>query len=453
VTSPVAALVAGALALAGCGGVTLLEIVGEDRPVPRGADAICVGVADTSPGGGHYGQLYRLDEPRRDLPQTLRIEAGGADAAFAWVRADRGGVPVARAQAAVDFGADKVTLDLGRCVHGPAGAPAVQGTAAGPAGARLVASAGAGGTVVVAVAAGEAAVLDARTGALVASAAPAPPGGAISAVVAIDIDGDCDDDVVVATTGAPPAIWRRDGTAFTAVGELGTAPVAALAAGDTNRDRRIDLITGVGATLALWRNAGGGVFEHIPEALSGGTRVTAIRALALGDVFPDGNPDLIVGQANGPLQAWLGDPGGTGTFAPAPAVIPPIALDVASLALADIDNDAAFGPDLAVALEGQPLRIYIDREGSLEDRSHVVLMDPLPTVHAIAVGGWDPDCEPDVVMAGDAESPMFRGQPSGTLALDAGAPGATDVVMADLDDDGDLDAILATPEGVLWLAR
>jgi len=30
---------------------------------------------------------------------------------------------------------------------------------------------------------------------------------------------------------------------------------------------------------------------------------------------------------------------------------------------------------------------------------------------------------------------------------------ANDVVMIDLDEDGDLDAVIATPEGVRWLAR
>jgi hypothetical protein len=32
-------------------------------------------------------------------------------------------------------------------------------------------------------------------------------------------------------------------------------------------------------------------------------------------------------------------------------------------------------------------------------------------------------------------------------------PPATDAVLVDVDDDGDLDAILATPQGVVWLAR
>ena len=37
--------------------------------------------------------------------------------------------------------------------------------------------------------------------------------------------------------------------------------------------------------------------------------------------------------------------------------------------------------------------------------------------------------------------------------LDGEGPAGSDVVMIDIDDDGDLDALVATPEGVQWLAR
>ncbi|MBA3671483.1 MAG: hypothetical protein H0W68_05605, partial [Gemmatimonadaceae bacterium] len=72
---------------------------------------------------------------------------------------------------------------------------------------------------------------------------------------------------------------------------------------------------------------------------------------------------------------------------------------------------------------------------------------------AFAFGGWDGGCEPDAVIAAGVDTEALRGQPGGALELEASAPAASDVVMVDLDDDGDLDAILATPEGAQWLAR
>jgi hypothetical protein len=180
-------------------------------------------------------------------------------------------------------------------------------------------------------------------------------------------------------------------------------------------------------------------------------RVQAVHALALGDLDADGNPDLVVGQSGGPLRAWLGEPDGTGSFLPADGVISPVVLDVARMQLADIDGD--FDPDLIVAVTGGPLRLYVDRQGLLEDQTFVRFVDTVPVATAIAVGGWDPGCEPDVVVAGATVTESRRGQPGGALEIDGMGPGASDAVMIDIDDDGDLDALIATPEGVRWLAR
>jgi hypothetical protein len=119
--------------------------------------------------------------------------------------------------------------------------------------------------------------------------------------------------------------------------------------------------------------------------------------------------------------------------------------------LADVDGD--FDPDLTVAVAGAPLKIYLDREGQLEDQTFRVVGDPVPVATAIAIGGWDPSCEPDAVFASSATTESRRGLSTGVFEIDGTAPAAGDVVMADLDDDGDLDAVLATPQGVLWLTR
>jgi hypothetical protein len=226
--------------------------------------------------------------------------------------------------------------------------------------------------------------------------------------------------------------------------------VTAVAAADVDHDGDLDLVTGNGATLALWLDDGAGGFTQADTALSSGGRATDIRAVALGDLDGDGNTDLVVGQRMQPLVAWLGDPDGTGTFRPADAVVPPVPLDVASLTLADIDAD--FDPDLAVALRSGPLRLYLDRDGRLEDQTFVRLPQPTPDAVAIAIGGFDDGCEPDAILASPT-SAVLRGTPTGELALDANAPPATDAIFADIDDDGNLDALLATPDGVLWLAR
>ena len=431
----------------GCNDAITLQI-SSDRPIPQALDAVCVGVADVSGHGGQFGHLYRLEGALATLPQTLRVEPGSASDAFAWVRGDRGGVPVMGAGRRVDFSSD-VTLDMPTCTKGPAAAPHMVGVPIGPAGARLVASRGAGGTVLVAVTAGAVIVIDVHDGVTIADA-PAPPPGAPVAVIAIDVDGDCDDDVVIATDGAPPTILRRDGATFVQGASIGTTAVAAVAAADVDRDGLPDLVLGAGAKLELWRNGAGGTFTlDTSGALSGGGRVIDVRALALGDLDGDGNPDLVVGQKGQALTAWLGQ-GGPGTFIPSTAAVPAVPLDVERISLVDSDGD--FDPDLAVMVRGAPMRLYINRDGRLEDQSFVRLPQ-VPTGHAIAIGGWDDGCEPDAVIASDAATPALHGQPTGIFTNDSEVPAASDVVMVDIDDDGDLDALLATAQGVVWLAR
>ena len=431
---------------ASCDGAITLEVAG-DRPIPRSLDAICVGIADTSEVGGHLGQLYRLEGALSTLPQSLRVDPGRADSAFLWVRGDRGGVPVAYSLVKTDFGGD-VRIALDRCPAGRSSAPGLRGDAAGPANARLVASHGSG-NIVVAIGA-EAIIIDADDDSLSVAAGPPLPAGNVVAAIAIDVDGDCDDDLVVATDGEAPIVWRRNHRNFTLGEPLASAPQAALAAADIDRDGDIDLVTGVGATLSLWYNDGAGKFTHDDEDLKANGRVTSVRALALGDVNVDGNADLIVGQNRAPMTAWLG--GTSGLFEENDGVVPPVPLDVLSLSLADADGDEDLDPDLAVSVRGAPMRLYIDREGQLEDQSFVRLPQPAPIASAIALAGWDAGrCEPDALIAG-TESFALHGEPD-AFSVEAMLDAANDVVMIDLDEDGDLDAILATPEGVRWLAR
>jgi len=430
---------------AGCNDAVTLAI-SSDRPIPDAIDAICVGVADRKANGAAFGRQYRLEGALASLPQTLRIESGDASTAWAWVRADRGGAAVARRGAPLDFG-DDVTLALERCEVGPGASPAVLGTI-GPADARLVVSNGNGGQLVIALGA-TASVIDSLAGEFLAEPAPAPPAGDLRDAIAIDLDGDCDDDLVIATEGGPPITWFRTGVVFAEGPTIGDAPVAAVAAADLDGDGDVDLVTGSGETLRVWRNDGSGAFTQDPAALSAEGRVQSIRAVALGDLDGDGHPDLVVGQAADPLRAWLGDPGGSGSLFAADAVISPVALDVTRFTLADVDGD--FDPDLAVSVAGAPLHLYVNREGLLEEQTFPRFGVP-PISRAIAVGGWDPGCEPDLVIAG-APTQTRRGVPGGAFEIDGDGPASTDVVMVDLDDDGDLDALIATPEGVQWLAR
>lgn len=430
-----------AVAFAGCGDAVTLTIA-SDRPVPSAIDAICVGIGDRDASGGMFGRRYALEGAIAQLPQTLLVEAGGADAAIAWVRGDRGGVPAAWASAAIDFG-DDVTVGLATCVRGPGAAPVTRSSVTGPQDARLVATQGQGGTLVVAFGDTTAVALDAN-GATLEVRPLAISGGAVA--IAIDIDADCDDDLAVAG-GGEIAIWRRDAMTFVAAGSIATS-AAALAAADIDGDGAMDLVAGSGGSVTPYLNDGGGSFSA--GATLPGNGVTAVSALATGDLDGDGLADVVAGQASGPVRAWFG--AGGGTFVAAPAATPGASLDVVGMTLVDADND--YAPDLALALRDAPMRLWIDRGGALEDQSFVRLPDPAPIAGSIAIGGWDDGCEPDAVIVRAGGGAYLRGLPTGALEARTDAPpGGASVVLADIDDDGDLDALVAGPEGITWLAR
>lgn len=418
----------------GCGDAVLVVVDGE-REVPTELDALCLAIADRDPAGGAFGRVYRLEGTLGALPQSLAVEAGGAADAEAWVRGYLGGVEVARDRAGVDFGGD-IELRLDRCSGGNPGQ--VSEAAAGPGTATLAVSNGRGGVVVVAVGDGRAAIIDAVDGFV--EERPLDLGGA-TRVVALDADGDCDDDLV-AYGPAGAQLFVRGADGFTAGEPITGDAVTAAAAADVDRDGDADLVLAPGPTLYRSDAAGGFTADAgaIPAGIAGD-----VTALVLGDLDSDSNPDLIAGQGGGAPRAFLADASGQGVFAAAPAILPDVGRDVLDLALVDLDADLDL--DLAAAISADAARVYINRGGLLEDQSFVRLPQPAPMVVAVSAADWS--CAADLALAGGSTT-VYVGGEDGVFTARAEPFAATDVVHADLDDDGDLDVVLAGVDGVLW---
>jgi hypothetical protein len=161
-------------------------------------------------------------------------------------------------------------------------------------------------------------------------------------VIAADLDGDGDDDVVIGQGfSAGLALWRNDGgMQFTNISA--NAPALTLlrsipAAGDVDGDGDLDLVVVDGNQIGgvLLRNIGNTTFVLVPGALPPWGNGTESHALA--DVDGDRDLDLLRAGSAG-LSLALN--GGTGMFTDAPSRLPPpTSPDAAWLAVEDLDRD------------------------------------------------------------------------------------------------------------------
>jgi hypothetical protein len=447
-----------ALVAAGCGPEAVLVEVRADGFAAGAIDAFCLAAADRDRGGGAFGRVYSIDEVG-GLPQSLAVEPGGASHGEAWARGLAQGIEQARDLARFAFDGDEVDLVLAACPGGPGGRPAEVYRAPGPTDGRLTASLGRGGSVVVLVGPGGAAALAARDGRLVGSGLTLPPvrPAGPAALHAFDADGDCDDDVLVVWNDAAPELWLRQATGFVlADGALPGAPVVRVAASaDLDGDGDVDLALG-GDTLGIWLNDGAGRFALQQPAIEGDA-ATDVTALGFADLDGDGDADLVVGRglaAAVPSRVLFNN--GGGQLATVVAALAEVDYQVRALALGDLNGDGAI--DLLLAALGSPVKLYANRgDGRLEDRSFVSLpaMDPIDAA-AVAVGDWDGDCLRDAIISQAAGgAPLsWRGGGDGAL-VDDGAAGATgtQLILADIDDDGDRDLVMLDGAEVVWAAR
>ncbi|MBI4568904.1 MAG: VCBS repeat-containing protein, partial [Planctomycetes bacterium] len=134
---------------------------------------------------------------------------------------------------------------------------------------------------------------------------------------------------------------------------------------------------------------------------------------AVADADRDGDADVVIGLAAGGVRLFRNQgsaQGGTrGAFAAAAEAFAPAASDVRAIAVGDVDGDGDL--DLFCAVAGGPAELHVNQGG--------------------AQGGT---------------TGLFQAAVAPALPA-AAAPDARDVLLADVDGDGDLDAFLTGPAG------
>ena len=331
--------------------------------------------------------------------------------------------------------------------------------------------------------------------------------------VAGDVDGDGDVDVVFGNLNAPATLFLNDGNGIfsEAPQNMPQDPVFTYTAllGDAEGDGDLDLFLGVLGSGRLYVNDGGGVFTDesssrlpvvsgSPQALVlgdvdadgdsdlvlaySGSRdrlflndgngvftddtvgrlpvdAELTRAVALGDVDVDGDPDLVLGgfSTNGSVnRLYLND--GAGVFSDATSQLPQNADATNALVLGDVDGDGDL--DLGVGNEdwstfSERNRLYRnDGTGNFEEITASHLPEHLADTHSMTLVDLERDGDLDLFVgsSGAGSSRFYRNPGDGVFVDETDAVIGPSVhtratVLEDIDADGDLDLVVT--KGVL----
>jgi hypothetical protein len=279
--------------------------------------------------------------------------------------------------------------------------------------------------------------------------------GAITGLLAAsgDFDGDGDQDVVTAWNRLQ--LFLNDGTGVLteAAGRFGQATAVALAVADVDGDRDLDVLVpggGPGRVLELHRNDGTGHFavsRFVSPALFLPLRI------ATADVDVDGDTDVLLSELAGVLLVLEND--GSGRFSIGAGSM---ALSVAQphhIAVGDVDRDG--DPDLAVEVHLQPSMpaiAVLHNSGAgtfhpawLGSFPFVSGVSEFPTLVDVDADGWL-----DLATSGGYRRNDRTGRFPGPAATWSPAPRVA-VRGADLDGDGRDELVLGSDLQVIAFVR
>jgi len=216
-------------------------------------------------------------------------------------------------------------------------------------------------------------------------------------IICSDVDGDGDLDVVVGYVYKPNQILFNDGSGSFNIFDLEDGPVWTnqVIAADMNGDGKVDIIMANNEINHLLINNGNGQFTKVD--LPGLATYTMTLSIAAADVDGDGDLDLIIGNENGATANYMLLNDGSGSFT-------------------------------VQTLPGGNLRTYGVYASDMNGDGNV----------DIIVGNSNDN--------GGEENQILFGDGSGSFTVQALPGGDTytaSVITADVDDDGDLDIIVA----------
>ena len=274
-----------------------------------------------------------------------------------------------------------------------------------------------------------------------------------------DVDGDGDlDPMAISNTGAAQQRWfenlNSDGSAFSTGSNLATASntTRQVDVADIDGDGDLDLVRGRNSGDIRWdRNDGGGSFASCLLASVGAANHTIAA-----DIDGDGDLD-VVAQRNDtntlPIgTTWLVNSGATcGTWNQVP-IQANAQSGMRGLAAGDMDGDGDV--DLVVASASAGLNVYLNPGATAQAGNWVndVVDGTYSEGGDIILDDIDRDGDLDILTGGSNSLDWFENTGVGYTLNALVVVGGTHVQTADLDGDGDLDVAWTGGSEIAWVA-
>lgn len=295
------------------------------------------------------------------------------------------------------------------------------------------------------------------------------PDGGWRGVNAGDLDADGRTDLValaataidVYSTGAAGTLSRKARAGSPAIALPASFDARGVVIADVDNDAKPDLVVHGRGGIAMLRQRDALSFDDVTRA-AGITTTLDVHTAALVDLDHDGDVDLVCGGASradnaaAALAVWRNN--GDGTFADITTSALPGQTPLVARTIVPTDVDLRRDIDLVVLGEDGAIRLWRNmRDASFREISASVGLGSLPPASAIAVGDLTKDGFPDVaVSVKSGESLLAAGSPGNrftTRPLPALPAGALTAQVADADNDGLLDVVALTPDGVHIVRR
>ena len=258
------------------------------------------------------------------------------------------------------------------------------------------------------------------------------------AIVAIDIENDGDMDVAYSinnTRDLQYIINNGDGTFANPVTiGMNILNIFDLKSVDIDGDSDMDILLASAGVLPRWyENENGAFTEHIISGTTG-------RSLELGDIDQDGDIDIVSSAAGSITCVWY-ENNGTGSFS-APQTIRGAGLASSSVFVSDLNGDSLL--DVMITVPGDESVAWFENLGGGSFGPEQNITTTLDFATRVIAADLDNDSDIDVIAAGADELVWYENMDGeGTFGdkviISEEVEVCFSIVAVDLDNDGDLD--------------